>query len=110
MVKFRSLTDRTEEILPAGHHYVQIALDEVAIFIRPNHILPLSKGGECVADVDFSDLELLGYVTDCAEYEWYDDDGISKDYENPANYVTFVVKADGSTEIRGTKDVKTVTN
>lgn len=106
MVKFKSLTERTEEILPAGHHYVPVALDEVVIFIRPNKVLPLSKGGECVAEVDFTDLELLGYVTDTATYEWYDDDGLSKDYENPANYVTFTVKADGSVEVDGAKEVK----
>lgn len=106
LVKFRSLTERTEEILPAGHHYVSIALDEVAVFIRPNSILPLSKGGECVAEVDFSDLELLGYVTDEAVYEWYDDDGYGKDYENPDNYVTFTVRADGSVKADGRKEVK----
>jgi alpha-glucosidase len=98
MVKFRSLTERTEEIIAAGHHYIPIALDEVAIFIRPNQILPLSKGGECVADVDFTELELLGYVTEEAVYELYDDDGYGKDYENPDNYTVFTMKADGSTE------------
>lgn len=110
LVKFRSLTERTEEILPAGHHYVPIALDEVAVFIRPNSIIPLSHGGECVADVDFTDLELLGYVTDEAVYEWYDDDGYGKDYENPANYVTFTVKADGSVKIEGEKEVTVSVN
>ncbi|MDY2627459.1 MAG: glycoside hydrolase family 31 protein [Lachnospiraceae bacterium] len=106
LVKFRSLTERTEEILPAGHHYISIALDETAVFIRPNHIIPLSRGGESVADVDFADLELLGYVTEEASYEWYDDDGYSKDYENPANYTTFTVKADGSVQVQGEKKLK----
>lgn len=110
MVKFRSLAERTEEILPAGHHYVEIALDEVAIFIRPDKVLPLSKGGESVADVDFADLELLGYVTDKAVYEWYDDDGYGKDYENPANIVTFTVKADGSVDIKGEKELNVSVN
>lgn len=110
LVKFRSLTERTEEILPAGHHYVPVALDEVAVFIRPNSIIPLSKGGECMAEVDFSDLELLGYVTDEAVYEWYDDDGYGKDYENPVNYVTFTVKSDGSVRIDGKKEVKVSVN
>ncbi|MDO5411108.1 MAG: glycoside hydrolase family 31 protein [Lachnospiraceae bacterium] len=110
MVKFRSLTERTEEILPAGHHYVPIALDEVVIFIRPNHILPLSKGGENVADTDFTDLELLGYVTEEASYEWYDDDGYGRDYENPANYTTFTVKADKTVEVKGQKKLKVQVN
>lgn len=103
LVKFRSLTERTEEILPAGHHYVPIALDEVAVFIRPKHVLPMSYGGECVDEVDFSTLQLLGYVTDTAVYEWYDDDGYGKDYDNPANYSTFVVKADGNLEVKSEK-------
>ena len=103
LVKFKSLTERTEEILPAGHHYVPIALDEVTVFIRPNHVLPLSSGGEYVDEVDFSTLELLGYVTDTAVYEWYDDDGYGKDYDNTANYTIFTVNADGSVEIKGEK-------
>ena len=110
LVKFRSLTERTEEILPAGHHYIPIALNEAAIFIRPNKVLPLSKGGEHVAEVDFADLELLGYVTGEAVYEWYDDDGYGKDYENPDHYVTFTVKADGSVDVKGNKDLKVSVN
>lgn len=110
LVKFRSLTERTEEILPAGHHYVPIALDEAAIFIRPNKVLPLSKGGESVPEVDFTDLELLGYVTDEAVYEWYDDDGYGKDYDNPENYMIFTVKEDGSVSVKGGKELKVFVN
>lgn len=110
MVKFKSLTERVEELLPAGHHYIPIALDEVVIFIRPNQLIPLSKGGESVEQVDFSDLELLGYVTDEAVYEWYDDDGYGKDYERSINYVTFTVKADGNVNIKGEKELKVSVN
>lgn len=110
MVKFKSLTERVEELLPAGHHYIPIALDEVVIFIRPNQLIPLSKGGESVEQVDFSDLELLGYVTDEAVYEWYDDDGYGKDYEKSINYVTFTVKADGNVNIKGEKELKVSVN
>ncbi len=38
--RLRAVDDYDEEILPAGHHYVRCALDEVLLFLRPGHIIP----------------------------------------------------------------------
>lgn len=86
MVRFHSLTDREECILEKGDHYIDIPLDEVVIFIRPDHILPIAeKGGQNVAEVDFENLTLLHFAQKECEYVYYNDDGYSKDYENPNN-------------------------
>lgn len=73
---------RQEELAP-GHHYVEIALNEVPLFIRAGKCIPLADVAESVAELRADALELLGYPG--AEYLLYDDDGIHKDYGDPAN-------------------------
>lgn len=94
MIRFRSLTDREEQVLPAGDHYVAIPLDEVVVFLRPDHILPIAeKGGQNVEEVDFANLTLLHFTKTVSEYEYYHDDGYTKDYDNPAHRT--VLRVDG---------------
>lgn len=84
MIRFRSLTDREETVMEAGNHYIDIPLDEVVLFLRPDHILPIAeKGGQSVEEVDFENLTLLHYTQTESTYQYYSDDGYSKDYENP---------------------------
>lgn len=95
MVKFRSLTDRVYRIMEKGHHYIEVALEEMICFIKPNHLVPLCKGGECIEALDEVNLEVCGFVKDTATYEFYQDDGFSKDYYNPSNWSKIkVVKED----------------
>lgn len=96
-VRFHEDGSVEETILPAGHHFVEIPLTDVVIFIRPNHLLPLSKGGQCVDEVDFEDLTYLSYVTEGNEaaYTYYHDDGYEKDYENPAHLTEIRISSDG---------------
>ncbi|EKC49053.1 glycosyl hydrolase, family 31 [human gut metagenome] len=47
-------------VLPAGHHYIPVELDEVVFFMRKGHLLPLAKDSkeiQSVADVDFALLD-----------------------------------------------------
>lgn len=78
-VKF--LPDGTirEEILSAGHHYVEVALNEVPLFIRKGKCIPVAKTAPCVAKICTDHMELLGY--EGAEYVLYEDDGIHKNYD-----------------------------
>lgn len=95
MLRFRSLTDRDEIIFERGHHYIDIALEELVLFIRPGHILPIAeKGGQCVEEVDFEHLTLLDFAETEAEYIYYHDDGYGKDYKNPAHYTILKVRSD----------------
>ena len=86
-------------VLPAGHHYIPVELDEVVFFMRKGHLLPLAKDGkkiQSVADVDFADLRLLAYAPDGASYEYYTDDGETKDYDKPEHFVHITLDADGN--------------
>ena len=74
-----------QEALSAGDHYVSVPLTDVVFFLRKGRCLPIAEGGQCAAEVDFENLQMLAY--DAAEpYEYYHDDGISRDYDNPRNF------------------------
>ena len=97
-----ALTHTSEtSVLPAGHHYIPVALEEVVFFVRKGHMLPLAKGGrdiQTVADVDFADLRLFAYAPDGAAYTYYTDDGETKDYENPEHFVHITLDAKGTAQ------------
>lgn len=96
MVRWKKDGSCQEEILEAGDHYVEVALTDVVFFVRKDHVIPMSKGGQCVEDVDFDDLQYLAFVENEAVYEYYHDDGYEKDYENPAHISVIRMEKDGS--------------
>lgn len=83
MVRMKSPEERICEVMEKGHHFVNIALNEVVIFVKKNHMLPfaiLDESVKTVRDIDASRYEWIGYADSVAEYTLYDDDGISKSY------------------------------
>lgn len=74
-VKF--LPDHTvsSEILQAGHHYVDIALNEIPLFIRKDACIPVCDAAQSVAELKKETIYMLGYKD--ARYELYNDDGIT---------------------------------
>ncbi len=93
-MKMKTVDDYVEEIMEKGHHFIEVAIDEVPFFIRENHIVPISKGGENVEEVDYKNLTLLHYVTTQATYELYNDDGYHKEYEKGLVFETIQVKSE----------------
>jgi alpha-glucosidase len=67
------------EILPKGHHYVDVALDELVFFVRKGKAIAFGDTTDNTAQLDSDTLKLLGY--EGASYELYTDDGISPDVE-----------------------------
>ena len=96
LVSMRSPEDYTVQVVEQGHHYVPVAMDELIFFIKKDHVIPMAESAKSVSDMDFEHLNLLGYVTDKAVYELYDDDGNNKDYENPEHYEKITVSAKGT--------------
>ncbi len=76
-VKFRKDGRYTEQTLGPGHHYVEIAVDEVPLFIRAARCIPLVDAASCVDEIDMRTMKVIGY--EGARYERYDDDGIHTD-------------------------------
>lgn len=85
-VKFLPDGTISEEVLEKGHHYVEIALNEVPLFIRGGKCIPLAETAEYVDALDTEHLDMLGY--EGAEYTLYEDDGVSKEYDKAENYRT----------------------
>ncbi len=85
-VKFLPDGTISEEILSIGHHYVEIALNEVPLFIRSGKCIPLAQAAQCVDALNTEHLTMIGY--EGTEYTLYDDDGFGKDYEKKDNYRT----------------------
>ena len=79
LIRFRAYDDYDEEILGAGDHYVKADLNEILVFVRKGHVLPLaepSKGMEC--NLNNAEMKFICYDSDAASYELYTDDGVSR--------------------------------
>lgn len=86
LLRFHGGKVQEEAVYQKGHAYVEMPLGDVCVFLRENHILPLCRGGECIQDVDFENLELYSYGTNVKPYEYYMDDGETKEYD-PDKYI-----------------------
>lgn len=83
LLRLRAVDDYDEEILPAGHHYIRCALDEMLLFIRPGHIIPVAQPANNTAELDDASLTLWSFLPngESAEYRMYRDDGVTTEYE-----------------------------
>ena len=77
-IRFRSFEDFDEEILEAGDHYIKAECNEIPVFIRPGHVLPLCRPARHVDELNKKDLTYRCFEADPASYELYEDDGISR--------------------------------
>ena len=88
MLRLRSVSDYNEEVLPAGHHYIHCALDEVLLFIRPGRVVPVAASAESTTQLNETDLTLWSYLPDgtTGSYRMYTDDGVTTDYNRPVHW------------------------
>jgi len=93
MLMWKAVTDKIDktEIVKKGIHYIELTLEETPIFIRQNHLLILSKPAMNVDKLDLAELTALGYVTDEATYVYYEDDGVTRNYEK-GDYSEIVIR------------------
>ena len=93
LLRLRAVDDYDEEILPAGHHYIRCALDEMLLFLRPGHIVPVAQPANNTAELDDSSLTLWSFLPDgkSAEYRMYRDDGVTTEYEKKEHWKTLQI-------------------
>ena len=93
LLRLRAVDDYDEEILPAGHHYIRCALDEVLLFLRPGHIIPVAQPANNTAELDDASLTLWSFLPDgeSAEYRMYRDDGVTTEYEKKEHWKTLQI-------------------
>ena len=90
------------KLMTAGHHYVPVAENELIFFLRKGHLLPLAAPAKNTAAVDDTRLQIIAWPGTEASYTLYSDDGVSKDYENPANLSDIQLSSDGRITYTGT--------
>ena len=93
LLRLRAVDDYDEEILPAGHHYIRCALDEMLLFIRPGHIVPVAQPANNTSELDDASLTLWSFLPDgeSAEYRMYRDDGVTTEYEKKEHWKTLQI-------------------
>ena len=90
LIRMKSRNDYQTEILPNGHHYVDIGLDELVFFIRSKKTIPFDKTAESTANADIHSFELLGYPD--SSYLLYSDNGYSPNPEDSLTVSTLCGK------------------
>ena len=78
LIRFRSFDDYDEEIIEKGDHYIEAELDEILVFVRKGHVLPLAEPSKGMGDVTKDDLSYICFEAEPSSYELYTDDGISR--------------------------------
>ena len=71
-VKFLPGGEISTEILPAGTHYVDVALNEVPLFVRKGKCIPVADVAETVDAIDYDTIRMVGY--EGASYEFREDE------------------------------------
>ena len=84
----RGVSDYDEEVLPAGRHYLPCELDEVLLFIRLGHTVPVAQPAANTAQLDDTALTFWRFAPDGqpAPYRMYTDDGVTTDHNKPEHW------------------------
>lgn len=90
-VKFMPDGTLYQEKMEKGIHFVKVALNEVPMFIKKNHIVPLAASAESIAEMDTKHLSVIGWTDEQVSYTIYRDNGYETDYENPEHYEKIVI-------------------
>lgn len=86
-VKLSGENVTVKEEMKKGHHYIEVAMDEVPLFIKKGAVLPLCKPALSTEKLDLNSLQLIAYG-DNAKFNLYTDDGISKSYRKALTEIT----------------------
>ena len=80
MLCVRFTTEKTYqlELMKQGHHYVSMPIDQLVIFIRPNHLLILNDEAQNVSQLDNHQIEIIAHVQTTCEGRYYEDNGLVK--------------------------------
>ncbi|HUM76723.1 MAG TPA: glycoside hydrolase family 31 protein [Fervidobacterium sp.] len=72
--------DREMKVYEPGDHYIKAELHEIPLFIKQNGMIVLTEPMNYVGERDVTEITVVGFITDHAHYDYYDDDGTSLNY------------------------------
>lgn len=77
-----SWDNRKYEIVKQGHAYLELNIDETPVFVRKNKAIVMAKPAANVEAMESSEITVIAFAADKAEYSYYDDDGSTMGYKN----------------------------
>ena len=91
LVRFMSGDKIQQENMAKGDHYIKVPLNEVVMFIKKGHVIPLAEPAINSDNIDYENLQLIGDIAGDAgdasgghknalSYELYKDDGYTTEY------------------------------
>lgn len=98
--KVKKYTSKDFDVINKGHNYINLDLNEFAVFIRKNRMFVYGEPAQNTELLNNETLNVLAFVADRAEYDLYDDDGISKEYllgEHSNLNITIILEEDKHT-------------
>lgn len=98
--KVKKYTSKDFDVINKGHNYISLDLNEFALFIRKNRMFVYGEPAQNTELLNNETLNVLAFVADRAEYDLYDDDGISKEYllgEHSNLNITITLEEDNHT-------------
>lgn len=109
--KVKDYTKASFEIIEKGHSYIDVDIDETCLFIRKNKVFVYGDSAQSTEKLNNETLNLVAFVTDKAEYNLYNDDGISKN-SKPSNVKVTITLTDDKYDIKvcnnGNEELKTI--
>ena len=86
----KAMNRKNREMCIRDSHYVRCALDEVLLFIRPGHAVPVARPASCTAQLDETSLTLWACPDEngSARCRMYTDDGETSDFAAPEHWKT----------------------
>ena len=87
LVRFMPDGSIQQSEISAGDHYIQVALNEVVMFIKKGCVVPVAKSAQNSDKLDYENLELIGDVSSKATYSLYKDDGYTTQIDLDKNTI-----------------------
>ena len=81
---------REMQVMDAGEYYVQADLHETPVFLREDSLTVLGAPGKHVDEKALETLQVVGLVTDSAEFRYYEDDGQSYNFRQGKHAITTI--------------------
>ena len=76
--KVKNYKEKNLEVIKKGHHYIDINIDEFAMFIRKDKMFVYGEHAQNIEKINGKELSVVAYVDNIGTYILYDDNGISK--------------------------------
>ena len=87
LVRFMPDGSIQQSEISAGDHYIQVALNEVVMFVKKGCVVPVAKPAQNSDKLDYENLELIGDVSSKATYSLYKDDGYTTQIDLDKNTI-----------------------